>query len=588
MILQEEPLHAPSLRALANIDARARRRATAGGASSSCWRWPAPSATTSGGGCRTTAPQAERGRRRRLARRGRPHAARAPGGAGARRRVRGAVGRHAPAERAPGLDSVGVGANERVSPVAKTELARAYADVRAHARQPQDGDVPEARSGVHRAWRWWRSRRRRSWSGPSSPTGARWPTCASCSGARWRSRGRSTSWPRRCRRRSSRACSRPSCAPSIRATRGAQRPTSERRGGDVEARAAVQGRQAARRAVPRSGEHRVLVAPLAARGAEDGQPRRPAGVGRHHRRGARARRRGRHATASRIWRASPPATTTWPCGRSWTARSVDGKVRVRCIWDASSAPSSPSGSTKGSRARSCSSSSRSTTTASATRDPEVAVDTVRAGHGDLVYLVGSREAALALRAVVRAGRRGHRRHRRRRPHGGGAAEEMKLCRVEGSVVATVHHPVYDGQKLLIVHARRRRRLVPRRRPRAGRRGRHGAGEPGGQRHAPAPEAGRSRCRSARSSSASSTRCIAMSERGVRARGRRLRAAAARARLGGEPRRQRLGARRSAGAIWPRRRRRRRRRCAPTGSSSSTTPASRSAGAASRSPRSGCT
>ena len=27
---------------------------------------------------------------------------------------------------------------------------------------------------------------------------------------------------------------------------------------------------------------------------------------------------------------------------------------------------------------------------------------------------------------------------------------MKLCRVEGSVVASVHHPVYDGQKLLIV------------------------------------------------------------------------------------------------------------------------------------------
>jgi hypothetical protein len=32
------------------------------------------------------------------------------------------------AERAPGLDSVGVGPNERVSPVAKTELARAYAE----------------------------------------------------------------------------------------------------------------------------------------------------------------------------------------------------------------------------------------------------------------------------------------------------------------------------------------------------------------------------------------------------------------------------------------------------------------------------
>lgn len=30
------------------------------------------------------------------------------------------------------------------------------------------------------------------------------------------------------------------------------------------------------------------------------------------------------------------------------------------------------------------------------RDPEVAVDTVQAGSGDLVYLVGSREAALAL------------------------------------------------------------------------------------------------------------------------------------------------------------------------------------------------
>ena len=32
----------------------------------------------------------------------------------------------------------------------------------------------------------------------------------------------------------------------------------------------------------------------------------------------------------------------------------------------------------------------------ATGEAQVAVDTVRAGHGDLVYLVGSREAALAL------------------------------------------------------------------------------------------------------------------------------------------------------------------------------------------------
>ncbi len=35
-------------------------------------------------------------------------------------------------------------------------------------------------------------------------------------------------------------------------------------------------------------------------------------------------------------------------------------------------------------------------TGRATGDPHVAVDTVRAGRGDLVYLVGSREAALAL------------------------------------------------------------------------------------------------------------------------------------------------------------------------------------------------
>jgi ethanolamine utilization protein EutN len=27
---------------------------------------------------------------------------------------------------------------------------------------------------------------------------------------------------------------------------------------------------------------------------------------------------------------------------------------------------------------------------------------------------------------------------------------MRLCRVEGNVVATAHHPVYDGRKLLVV------------------------------------------------------------------------------------------------------------------------------------------
>ena len=34
-----------------------------------------------------------------------------------------------------------------------------------------------------------------------------------------------------------------------------------------------------------------------------------------------------------------------------------------------------------------------------TRDPEVACDTVQAGPGDIVYLVGSREASVALGAL---------------------------------------------------------------------------------------------------------------------------------------------------------------------------------------------
>jgi ethanolamine utilization protein EutN len=29
---------------------------------------------------------------------------------------------------------------------------------------------------------------------------------------------------------------------------------------------------------------------------------------------------------------------------------------------------------------------------------------------------------------------------------------MKLCRVEGNVVGAAHHPVYDGQKLMVVVA----------------------------------------------------------------------------------------------------------------------------------------
>ena len=84
-----------------------------------------------------------------------------------------------------------------------------------------------------------------------------------------------------------------------------------------------------------------------------------------------------------------------------------------------------------------------------TRDPQAAVDTVQAGDGDLVYLVGSREAALALdpwfvpvdAAIVGIVDD---------MNGGGEADDMKLCRVEGTSSATVHHPAFDGQKLFIV------------------------------------------------------------------------------------------------------------------------------------------
>ena len=36
---------------------------------------------------------------------------------------------------------------------------------------------------------------------------------------------------------------------------------------------------------------------------------------------------------------------------------------------------------------------------------------------------------------------------------------MTLCRVEGSVVATVHHPSFDGRKLLIVQPLDERRAA---------------------------------------------------------------------------------------------------------------------------------
>ncbi|MGZ3406152.1 MAG: tetratricopeptide repeat protein, partial [Polyangia bacterium] len=125
MVLQEEPLHAPSLRALANIDARSGAR---------------------DGGRRFLELLAVAGKitdeeRHRLAHNV-PKAEDEPVGALdeddhqllahqealALAGVFAALWEGTAAERAPGLDSVGVGPNERVSPVAKSDLARAYAD----------------------------------------------------------------------------------------------------------------------------------------------------------------------------------------------------------------------------------------------------------------------------------------------------------------------------------------------------------------------------------------------------------------------------------------------------------------------------
>ncbi len=86
----------------------------------------------------------------------------------------------------------------------------------------------------------------------------------------------------------------------------------------------LQGRQAAGRALPRAGGHRVLVGALAQGRAADRQSRGPPGCGRHHRRRARSSRRRRPARASSISPASPPATTTWRC-----ATKLDGALGRR-------------------------------------------------------------------------------------------------------------------------------------------------------------------------------------------------------------------------------------------------------------------
>ncbi len=112
----------------------------------------------------------------------------------------------------------------------------------------------------------------------------------------------------------------------------------------------------------------------------------------------------------------------------------------------------------------------------ATGPHQVAVDTVQAGVGDHVYLVGSREAALALdpwfvpvdAAIVgivddvhnpeRAGARsperaGARSRGRAQPHarrGTRSRRAVRYCRVIGNVTATVKHAAFKGQRLMLV------------------------------------------------------------------------------------------------------------------------------------------
>ena len=126
MILQEEPLHAPSLRAMANIDARGGARdggrrflellAVSGAISDEERRRlsetaPKPSEDDAEGSLDED-----------------DHTLLAHQEALALAGVFAALWEGTAAERAPGLDSVGVGPNDRVSPVAKSDLAHVYAE----------------------------------------------------------------------------------------------------------------------------------------------------------------------------------------------------------------------------------------------------------------------------------------------------------------------------------------------------------------------------------------------------------------------------------------------------------------------------
>jgi tetratricopeptide (TPR) repeat protein len=129
MILQEEPLHAPSLRALAKIDARTGARdggrrflellAVSGAISDEERHQLSQTAHHKAAGNDDDAVGSlDEGDHELLAH----QEALALAG------VFAALWEGTAVERAPGLDSVGVGPNDKVSPVAKTDLARAYAD----------------------------------------------------------------------------------------------------------------------------------------------------------------------------------------------------------------------------------------------------------------------------------------------------------------------------------------------------------------------------------------------------------------------------------------------------------------------------
>ena len=138
VILADDPLHAPSLRAIGAHRRAQQERATAGGASSSCWRWRAPSPTTSGAGWRRWPPEpiddAQSGTLDED-----DHALLAHPDALPLAPVFAALWEGTAAERAPDL-----GVARRARPTiasrrsAGSELARAYALVLARARQPQD------------------------------------------------------------------------------------------------------------------------------------------------------------------------------------------------------------------------------------------------------------------------------------------------------------------------------------------------------------------------------------------------------------------------------------------------------------------